>query len=75
MSVENKCVDSGLPTAGMLLDLILGRPRWYLWGTPRTCPAVHRVPLADLLWDGHSAEEMYPGPPCCMPASQFLLLF
>lgn len=40
MSVEDKCPDSGHPTAGMLLDLVLRRPSWYSWGTPRTCPAV-----------------------------------
>lgn len=28
--------DSGLPSAGMLLALILGRPSWYPWGTSRT---------------------------------------
>lgn len=44
VSVENKCVDSGHPTAGMLLGLVLRKPIWYLWGTSRTCSAVHHVP-------------------------------
>lgn len=43
MSVEDKHVDSGHPTAGLLLDLVLRRPSWYPWGTPRTCPTVHHV--------------------------------
>jgi len=70
MSVEKKCVGSGHPTAGMLLDLVLRSARGEFPGHALQCALCH---LAALLRDGHLAEEMCPGPLCCTPSSHILL--
>lgn len=57
VSIKSKCVDSELPAAGMLCDLVLRRPRGSLWGPypghGLKCSGCH---LTDLSWDEYSAE-------------------
>lgn len=60
--------DSGLPSAGMLLALVPGRPSWYGEHPGHDLQFILGH-LADLLWDDYLSEEMYSGPPCCMIVS------